>query len=84
MYKTGALVVNSSKLLLPALTAAARVVSGVLYVPLDYVERTVGIGGGAKEEGGGGGGGEMVREEEKSQLVLCETRYLEEASQQVR
>ena len=84
MYKTGALVVNSSKLLLPALAAAARVVSGVLYVPLDYVERTVGTGpGGAKEEGGGGGRGEMVREEERSQVVLCETRYLQEASQQV-
>ena len=80
MYKTGALVVNSSKLLLPALAAAARVVSGVLYVPLDYVERTLGSGGG----GGEGGRGEIAREEERSQLVLCETKYLQEASQQVR
>ena len=36
MYQTGALIVESSKLLLPALTAAARVVSKVLYIPLDY------------------------------------------------
>lgn len=36
MYKTGALVVESSKVLIPALTAACRLVSGVLYVPLAY------------------------------------------------
>ena len=36
MYQTGALIVESSKLLLPALAAASRVVSGVLYIPLDY------------------------------------------------
>ena len=34
MYKTGALIVNSNKLLLPALAAASKVVSGVLYIPL--------------------------------------------------
>ena len=36
MYQTGALVVESSRALLPALTAACRLVSGVLYVPLAY------------------------------------------------
>lgn len=36
MYQTGALVVHSSKVLLPALEAASRLVSGVLYVPLAY------------------------------------------------
>ncbi len=36
MYQTGALVVHSSKVLLPALAAASRLVSGVLYVPLAY------------------------------------------------
>ena len=36
MYQTGALVVNGSKTLLPALAAASKLVSGVLYVPLAY------------------------------------------------
>lgn len=36
MYQTGALIVHSSKVLLPALAAASRLVSGVLYVPLTY------------------------------------------------
>ncbi len=36
MYATGALIVESSKLLLPALAAASRVVSKVLYIPLNY------------------------------------------------
>ncbi len=36
MYQTGALIVESSKLLLPALVAASRVVSKVLYIPLGY------------------------------------------------
>lgn len=34
VYSTGALIVSSRKLLLPSLTAAARLVNGVLYVPL--------------------------------------------------
>ncbi len=34
MYKTGALVVSSGKVLLPALSAASRLVTEVLYVPL--------------------------------------------------
>lgn len=37
MYHSGALIVNSGKLLLPALTAAARLVTGVLYIPLAQV-----------------------------------------------
>lgn len=37
MYRTGALIVNSSKLLLPALAAAAKLVTGVLYIPLGYL-----------------------------------------------
>ena len=78
MYKTGALIVSSSKLLLPALAAAARVVSGVLYIPLDCVEKAVGgVKGEVQDEGG-----EMAREE-MSESVHCETRYLQEASQQV-
>jgi hypothetical protein len=36
MHQTGALIVESSKVLLPALAAASRLVSGVLYVPLAY------------------------------------------------
>lgn len=36
MYQTGALVVHSSNVLLPALAAASRLVSKVLYVPLAY------------------------------------------------
>jgi len=36
MHKRGALVVNSGKILLPALSAASRLVSEVLYVPLAY------------------------------------------------
>ena len=36
MYQTGALIVHSSKVLIPALAAASRLVSGVLYVPLAY------------------------------------------------
>ena len=66
MYKTGALIVSSSKLLLPALAAAARVVSGVLYVPLDYVGRVGGPGGG----GGGVNGVEGKYLHEASQQVI--------------
>jgi len=40
MYHSGALIVNSGKLLLPALTAAARLVTGVLYIPLAQVGGT--------------------------------------------
>lgn len=36
MYQTGALIVESGKLLLPALAAASRIVSKVLYIPLEY------------------------------------------------
>lgn len=36
MYQTGALIVHSSKVLLPALAAASKLVSQVLYVPLAY------------------------------------------------
>ena len=39
MYRTGALLVSSSKVLLPALTAASKLISGVLYVPLAYHPR---------------------------------------------
>ena len=37
MYRTGALVVSSSTLLMPALAAAAKLVTGVLYVPITQV-----------------------------------------------
>ncbi len=37
MYRTGALVVSSSAVLMPALAAAAKLVTGVLYVPLIQV-----------------------------------------------
>lgn len=54
MYQTGALVVHSSKVLLPALAAASRLVSKVLYVPLAYHQpptttHTPGTGNGALE-----------------------------------
>ena len=81
---------SSSKLLLPALAAAARLVTGVLYVPLDYVERVAALagssaGGGvqgrdssrARENGGPG------KEEEERRLLHYETKYLQETSQQV-
>ncbi len=37
MYHTGALVVSSNAVLLPALAAATKLVTGVLYVPLVQV-----------------------------------------------
>ena len=40
MYHSGALIVSSGKLLLPALSAAARLVTGVLYIPLAQVRCT--------------------------------------------
>ena len=93
MYKTGALIVSSSKLLLPALVAAARLVSGVLYVPLDYVERVTALaasaGGGVKGEEDGpsssreNGRGGTQREEEERRLLHYETKYLQETSKQV-
>lgn len=90
MYKTGALIVSSSKLLLPALAAAARLVSGVLYVPLDYVGRVSGVIGaegivpdGPKEQREGGVPTRSAKEDE-TWKIHCETNYLREASQQVR
>lgn len=45
MYQTGALIVHSSKVLIPALAAASSLVSGVLYVPLAYHQQpTASIG----------------------------------------
>lgn len=58
MYKTGALIVSSGKLLLPALAAATRMVTGVLYVPLDYVGRM----GGALGSGANGAEGAYLQE----------------------
>lgn len=83
MYKTGALIVGSSKLLLPALTAAARLVSGVLYVPLNFFEKKIADVGGAR--------GQMSEEEEgvveyregDAQLIGYEAQFLCEASKQV-
>ena len=90
MYKTGALIVNSSKLLLPALTAAARLVSGVLYVPLDYVGRVAGAIGaegtvpdGPRERGEGPGVPRSAAKEDETWRIHRETNYLREASQQV-
>ena len=81
---------SSSKLLLPALAAAARLVTGVLYVPLDYVERVTSVGG-VQERGGEGElsssssreNGETNKEEEERQLIHYEAKYLQETSQQV-
>lgn len=87
MYKTGALIVSSRKLLLPALAAAARVVSGVLYIPLDLTGRAAGAVGGVSgsAEGAPGpeGGDEVMGKEGEGQLPQLEARYLQEASQQV-
>ena len=90
MYKTGALIVSSSKLLLPALAAAARLVTGVLYVPLNYVERTTSVGG-VQQRGGEDelssssreNGGETIKGEEERRLLQYEAKYLQETSQQV-
>ena len=89
MYKTGALIVNSSKLLLPALTAAARLVSGVLYIPLDYVGRVSGAIGAEgtvpdcpREQREGGVPARSAKEDE-TWRSHCETNYLQEASEQV-
>ena len=88
MYKTGALIVSSSKLLLPALAAAARLVTGVLYVPLDCVaERMAALAGseGAQERLGSSS---RARENEgigkkEEQALHYEEKYLHETSQQV-
>ena len=88
MYKTGALIVSSSKLLLPALAAAARLVTGVLYVPLDcVVERMAALAGseGAQERLGSSS---RAREsegpgKEEEQALHYEEKYLHETSQQV-
>lgn len=75
MYQTGALIVHSSKVLLPALTAASRLVSGVLYVPLAYQqqqERHQQRAGGAD----GTGDPTAIAEAERMQQEvwgLCET-----------
>lgn len=80
---------SSSKLLLPALAAAARLVSGVLYVPLDYVERVTGTGRGGGAEGRApgerrvSGASASAGKDEESRRNCCETMYLQEASQQV-
>ena len=92
MYKTGALIVSSSKLLLPALAAAARLVTGVLYVPLDCMERAAAgsssaEGGGARERGPSTrareNGGTGKEEDETKRLLHYETNYLQETSRQV-
>ena len=89
MYKTGALIVSSSKLLLPALAAAARLVSGVLYIPLDYVGRATGAIGAEgtvlddprerREDGVPG----LAKKEDETLRVHHEISYLQETSQQV-
>lgn len=91
MYKTGALIVSSSKLLLPALAAAARLVTGVLYVPLDCVTERVAALAGSSAEGGAQerlGSSSRAREnegpgKEEEEMLHYEAKYLHETSQQV-
>ena len=93
MYKTGALIVSSSKLLLPALAAAARLVTGVLYVPLDCVAERMAALAGSSVEGGVQerlGSSSRAREneegpekKEEEQALHYEEKYLHETSQQV-
>ena len=93
MYKTGALIVSSNKLLLPALAAAARLVTGVLYVPLDCVAERMAALAGSSGEGGAQerlGSSSRARENEEGpgkkeeQALHYEEKYLHETSQQVR
>lgn len=92
MYKTGALLLSSSKLLLPALAAASRLVTGVLYIPLDYVERVAALsegGGGLQERDKEGDSSSVLNREnggmrkEVEERQHAETKYPQETSGQV-
>ena len=75
MYQTGALIVHSSKVLLPALSAASRLVSGVLYVPLAYQQQQERHQQRAGVDGGRGDNPTGAEGERAQQEVwgLCET-----------